>query len=288
MLTKLLSDIDDTLYDLAVIKGIPAWQRRAESRLKRKLAELFKNASRAVITELNRRGLPADDLARRRMIQSLIDAQEPMIQAAQEGALDAAEHGRNRIVDSLRKKGISIPQVGEMSGQISRQIRERTFVATQRTLSRLQGDVMGSLADAYDQGLGIDDARKLVSDKFDNMQDYEMERIARTEIQTTQDKVAHDTMKQHGTQFEQWNTAQDDRVRDGEHGVADHVALHGEITKIDGTFSNGLRHPGDRSGPLGEWINCRCTSSPYIMSAGYAAPPGKDRFFESEIIKTGE
>ena len=60
--------------------------------------------------------------------------------------------------------------------------------------------------------------------------------------------------------------------------------MNGEITAINGTFSNGLGHPGDKSGSISEWIRCRCTLSPYIMPIGKAAPDGALHFRESDLV----
>jgi len=38
-----------------------------------------------------------------------------------------------------------------------------------------------------------------------------------------------------------------------------HQAMRGETVGINETFSNGLKFPGDPSGPIGETANCRCT-----------------------------
>ena len=45
-------------------------------------------------------------------------------------------------------------------------------------------------------------------------------------------------------------------------------------------------YPGDKSGPIEEWINCRCSHAAYILPLGYEAP----NFFpfkESDLIKVG-
>lgn len=49
-----------------------------------------------------------------------------------------------------------------------------------------------------------------------------------------------------------WIHMGDDRVRPA------HLLIGGETVDVTAQFSNGLRYPGDVSGPLGEWMNCRC------------------------------
>ena len=88
-----------------------------------------------------------------------------------------------------------------------------------------------------------------------------------------------------GVEYSMWITAGDDKVRgNDERDLADHVALNGEITRLGDKFSNGLFYPGEPSGPIEEWINCRCAEAPYNIPYGYMAPP-QEQFRESDLIK---
>lgn len=69
----------------------------------------------------------------------------------------------------------------------------------------------------------------------------------------------------------QWMAALDSRTRDS------HRELDGEKADIDGRFSNGLRYPGDPTGPASEVWNCRCTM--------VAALPGHDVFRDRNTSK---
>jgi hypothetical protein len=60
--------------------------------------------------------------------------------------------------------------------------------------------------------------------------------------------------------------------------------MHGQIVRVGDQFSNGLRYPGDRTGEIAEWINCRCTTVPFIMPIGFIAPPGVLHFYEDELL----
>lgn len=61
-----------------------------------------------------------------------------------------------------------------------------------------------------------------------------------------------------------WMATLDSRTRDS------HRQLDGEVAGDDGRFSNGLRYPGDPTGPASEVWNCRCTL--------VASMPGYDAF----------
>lgn len=87
---------------------------------------------------------------------------------------------------------------------------------------------------------------------------YNAQRITRTEghrIQQSSTRDAQYAAKAKGADVvKQWDAAMDSATRDS------HAAVDGEIRELDEKFSNGLRYPGDPSGPASEVINCRCTS----------------------------
>jgi len=114
------------------------------------------------------------------------------------------------------------------------------------------------------------------------MQDYELRRVARTEINSFQNEGAYLTEQELGVRYHMWYTALDERVR------GSHSNMHGEIVRVGEPFSNGLYYPGDRSGGQGtikEWINCRCRTVPFLMPEGKMAPPGASYFRESDLIE---
>jgi hypothetical protein len=60
--------------------------------------------------------------------------------------------------------------------------------------------------------------------------------------------------------------------------------MDGEIIPFGGTYSNGLKYPGDKSGRIEEWINCRCSHAPYVMEPNQIIPLGRNHFKESDLI----
>lgn len=197
-----------------------------------------------------------------------------------DAAQDAANMGRSRIAAQTGFK------IGDFSGQYAKLIRDHAFEASARTMERMTGDVMVNLAKSYEEGLGIDKAAERLTGKFESMKDYELERIARTEIQSHQNEGSHLTLVEQGVEYEMWWSADDIRVRGNEpEDTADHIILHGQIVRTGDNFSNGLLYPGDRNGPIEEWINCRCRLVSFIMPEGYMAPPGKNYFYEGDLVK---
>lgn len=157
-------------------------------------------------------------------------------------------------------------------------IRKEVFTASQTTLARVDQRITSNLAESYNEGLGIKDAGRKIEKEFSSLKGWEAKRIARTEINSAQNMGTFNSYDELGVEYHQWWSGQDERVRDS------HQHLHGKIVRVGNTFSNGLKHPGDRSGPLREWINCRCTSLPFIMPAGMMAPPGMIEFTEEDLV----
>ena len=277
--------IDNALTLIAAIKSVPRWQREGEARLARRMADLFDNSAAAALRELAKRGLPSNATGRAIILSPIRDAEQLLLGLAGDEAEIAAQTAQRVALDALRKQGVAIGDVPPLAQSVRDAIRDKVFAASGRTLERVRGDVMTALSEAYEDGLGIEDAAKRIAEKFVSIRDFELERIARTEIHGAQSDATHATMQDLGIQYTQWITADDDRVRGNDpDDEADHVALHDIIVPVGEPFPNGLLYPGDRNGPIGEWINCRCREVPFIMPPGAIAPPGKGAFYPGEIL----
>lgn len=177
------------------------------------------------------------------------------------------------------------------------QLRNDTFIASESTLSRVDDSISQILSDGYKNGKGIADVRNQLMQRFDQLKDWEANRIARTEIHTAHNLGRRTGYKELGVQYTQWIAHIDHRTRISHGGytkgkkglrLTENHSVNGEIKPIDGTYSNGLRYPGDKSGPIEEWINCRCSEAPYIMAPDKMAPPGMTNFRESDLVSTTE
>lgn len=162
--------------------------------------------------------------------------------------------------------------------QIEDSLRYNTFKATDKTLNRVSENITNNLADSYHEGLGIKDAGRKINKEFAGLKGWEARRIARTEINSAQNEGAFSAYDELGVEYHMWWTGNDKRVRDS------HRPLHGHIVAVGNTFSNGLLYPGDKSGAIKEWINCRCTTVPYILPLGMMAPPGLTEFTEDQLV----
>ncbi|QGJ88877.1 MuF-like minor capsid protein [Microbacterium phage Teamocil] len=82
-------------------------------------------------------------------------------------------------------------------------------------------------------------------------------RDARTAVTGLDGMLSTQAMRRQGFGYKQWVARHDERTRHT------HAAADGQRVPIDQTFTVGgasLDHPGDRRGPIGEVINCRCVT----------------------------
>jgi hypothetical protein len=82
-----------------------------------------------------------------------------------------------------------------------------------------------------------------------------MRRDARTVVTGLDGTLTQQIITQYGVAAKRWVTRRDNRVRDT------HRAADGQTVPANAYFSVGsarLMHPGDRSGPIEEVVNCRC------------------------------
>ena len=156
---------------------------------------------------------------------------------------------------------------------------DKVFVASQATLNRVDTSIKTLLTEGYQTGKGINYVANLLIKRFDQLQTWEAQRIARTEIHNSHNTAVMDTYQELGVEYTMWISAGDDgRTRDS------HLEVDGEIIPVGSTYSNGLKYPGDTDGPIEEWINCRCSNAPYVIPYGYMAPPFSP-FREEDLIK---
>jgi len=154
----------------------------------------------------------------------------------------------------------------------------RTFTASERTLSRVDSQINQIITDGYRSGKGINDVANSLTQRFDQLTSWESKRIARTEIHNSHNTAVMDTYNELGVEYTMWVAAEDERTRDS------HLEINGEIIPIGSEYSNGLKYPGDTDGDIEEWINCRCSNAPFVIPYGYIAPSFSP-FRESDLIK---
>ena len=172
------------------------------------------------------------------------------------------------------------PELYMPNPKVSTKLERYKFEASEKTKSRVTNEINNILSEGYREGWGPRHVAEKIQDKFTNLKTYEARRIAQTEINTTRNFVQFQQLQEDGMEYKIWHSAHDSRTRKS------HLDVDEEIVPIDQPFSNGLMYPGDKTGPIEEWINCRCSHAAYIIPLGYEAP-NFFPFTESDLVKVG-
>ncbi len=164
---------------------------------------------------------------------------------------------------------------------VKQRLREQGKLTSDKMLNRMQSKVAKIIEAAQTEGTGVQGITKDLSKIFKKLSDSEIKTIARNEMNLANALKNQQTFTDSGVQFHEWSALLDDVTRES------HEDLDGEIVRIGDSFSNGLRFPQDRNGPIEEWINCRCDALPFIPPRGMFPPPGQEQFREDDLIKVG-
>lgn len=281
--------LEETIQEMNAIKQQPPWVRQAEAELTRKLQGTMRGAFNEVVNEvLRKKNIPVDSMSRRQLTEAIIQRQGDIQESLETACNRSAEWGRTRASNHLKKHGVEV-DIAKTNNRVKRMIRNQALGTSERIAKRGRDKVYESLMQSYDEGLGIDDAAERLRESLDDYTENELRTVARTEINGAQNAGSHSANEDAGIEYEQWWTGDDERVRGNDpHDEADHVKMHGQIVKTGDRFSNGLMFPGDRDGDIKQWINCRCRVLPFIMPEGYMAPPGRNYFYESDLVAREE
>jgi len=201
--------------------------------------------------------------------------------------LDAYNRGRKqaeRLVNRLKQKhslkAVSLEHDGDDKytkhfgtiGYSEDHLSSYTFTASEKTMSRVDGEINKILTTGYQEGWGVKDVRNRIQERYGQFTTWEANRIARTEMQTAHNMGMMNQYQEMGVKYKEWRSAHDKRVR------TSHIYMDGEIAPLDEKFSNGLMYPGDKSGKIREWINCRCSVMPYLGPTDNITTPIGQRF----------
>ena len=195
--------------------------------------------------------------------------------------LSMSRQANKSIFDKLRKNVKINATRTNLFGTLEdaeEELLNRVFNASKRTLARVTRDINVILTKGYTSGKGINIVAQAMTTRFQQLETWEARRIARTEIHNAHNNAVMRTYETLGVEYTRWNAADDDRTRES------HAELDGEIIRMGDTYSNGLSYPGDTSGDIEEWINCRCSNAPFVMPLGMMAPPDMEQFREEDLI----
>ncbi len=249
------------------------------------LSEMIKETSRFLVEkDVNPRVTRLENKLDRQLRKLMVGAIRALeLELAKQGSTIASTIQPLKIIEGAMAAEISeeILEFLGASTSVSELIQASVFAASQATMSRVIGNVSTILASGAEQGLGVKILAEQLRPALDGMKTFEVRRIARTEIKKAVGLATQAEQVQAGVQYKKWLSSGDSRVRD----THTHAGVAGEITRIDGVFSNGLRYPGDSSGAQSEFINCRCTTVPFIMPENKAAPAGMSVVRESDLVQ---
>ena len=255
----------------------------AENALAGKLSKLFSAAEKQILKEYLKVYNPSEILSFQvhDILAPLIPLEKEYSEIVLYENIKAFRNGRESTINLInhqlsRGKQLTLTDFNQ---NVYTNLANKTFTASARTMARVTQNITKVLAETYQEGWGVKDGARRIQKLFRQLKTYEARRIARTEINSSQNQGSFQTYYDYNIEYHQWWTGQDARVR------ATHQDLHGQIVQVGRPFKNGLLYPGDRNGSISEWINCRCTTVPYIMPLGFMAPPGVPYFTEAEIVR---
>lgn len=302
-IASLLEEADEVLKAVNKVNAVSRGTLQREKALHKKLRKVFRKIRRDVIAWHDRKGsLVLSDAAAAALGGIFGGHLAEYYQVILNAKRDALSYGirqtERMIPKDLRPRkktkksteAYSVPD--DMSGfydpyglytpDVAILLEEETWQFCEQTIARMTGDVMGNLAESYNMGLGQYGAAVRLEECFTDMELWELERIARTEINGGQSLGGYSMISSSRCRYHQWIAADDSRTR------TSHEQINGEIVKIGDCFSNGLRYPHEFGASAAEVVNCRCRDVPFIMPLGYAAPVGLSPFRRSDLVYIGE
>lgn len=255
----------------------------AEKALAGKLSKLFSQAEKDTLKLFLKHAGDPDILQfqTRKILQPLFELETVYTDTILYDNIKAFVKGRESTINLLNAQLSKAKQLTltDFDPSVYNRLSIQTFKASAQTMARVEDNVMKIIAQSYQENWGIKDATRHLKKEFNGLKTYEANRIARTEINSSLNQGSFQTYHDYGIQYHQWWTGQDSRVRNS------HKHLHGQIVPVGVPFENTLMYPGDRTGPIKEWIHCRCTTVPYLMPLGFMAPIGQSYFFEGQIVR---
>jgi len=277
-----LEDSDVLFFDYLVKSS--RREREVERNLTERIKDLFAdNVFPTILATVAGMSLLDKRRIERVILNQFNGVQDEYQQILQEEGMAVAQIGANRTISHLQQAGQSVSFM-DVTDRVEGFIRNATFEASQQTMDRMIGDVMGTLSDGVSEGVGIDGMTEMLEGQFNNMEQYELERIAKTETHSYANMSKFEVEKELGVEFHEWLTDIRETTRGQRpYDWADHIEMNGQIVRVDDEFSNGLKYPGDKSGNPEEYISCNCDLVPYLMPEGKMPPVGMAYFYENDL-----
>lgn len=249
----MLAEVTDFL---CYCKALPAYKatdhetERAERQLANKLGNLIARIEDQLVQALLDKGfIPSTSADQEQFILRFASEIYEEFDATLTQTLNQEyEKGQQIALEDLQKAGI----VPKPESKATKGFRDKLKQFVNATFNSVVRKLSKVLSKEKEKGSDLATTVRALREEFRNLRENDLRQVARMGINSIKNEAIYDTLRDNGAQYKQWITARDDRVRPS------HVALHGEVVRVDEPFSNGLMFPGDHSGSIEEWINCRC------------------------------
>jgi uncharacterized protein with gpF-like domain len=155
-----------------------------------------------------------------------------------------------------RKKAIEIKKTFDrFADKVLRYLSDEALDLATTITGDLVEEARDILQTSFEEGMSEKETADLLAEKIE-MEDWELERIARTEGHTAANVGSDAAAEATGADLvKEWAATEDSRTRPS------HVEADGQRQEMDDPFRVGdawLDFPGDPDGPAEEVINCRC------------------------------
>jgi phage-related protein (TIGR01555 family) len=166
--------------------------------------------------------------------------------------IEAAEFGALRALKDLGLEG-------SVDFGTTEAVIDRALKASKEIDNATKREITEQLAKGAAEGESRDAIARRINNIFEDSNLARSNRIAQTEINAASNKARADEYVKHGVEKHEWLTG-GANIRDT------HLAneADGPIPIGEAFSGNGLRWPGDYSGPPEEVINCKCTLAPVV------------------------
>lgn len=272
-----------TITNALTQKQYQALLRRKESQIQTDFTKLFRKTQNKVVDAISEHyGL---DNELKEIIASEVESlRHPMVLTMEQGIDQAISIGRKEAYQQLRELGTKA-EYQPFNSKVREVFSERAENAVKQSIDTINEQLTSRLSDAYEKGWNSEKTARELQATMKGMEDKNLKTLTRTEMHSAKMQARQLSYQERGVGFSQWRTAGDDVVRGNDpRDEADHVVMDGEITPLDTPFSNGLLYPGDMSGDISEWINCRCDMRPFVMPVGMEAPGDGEPFMEEDLV----
>lgn len=171
-----------------------------------------------------------------------------------------AHHFGRIIIDSIQTRRSMSPRETKdsfdiFSSRVLGYLEDEALDLATTITGDLTEEARDILQSSFEEGLGEKETADRLADAIE-MEDWELERIARTEGHTAANVGSDTAARATGADLvKEWAATDDARTRPS------HVEADGQRVEMDEPFEVGdsyLDFPGDPDGPANEVINCRC------------------------------